>query len=359
MTLDGQQYEELHKLIGALCDGAIDAEQFARLQAMLAADIEAQRFYVRYLDIHGALGRLEIEGETANRPSWVLASSTDSSSVALRSCSPSYDLPPTSLLSLSGVLLSYVVAAMIFGAGTLAAWRWGAPVDSEIPVVARNVPERDFQDIPPGAVHSGTITRLVDCRWADPIHAVQDSTRRGKFDLTSGLAELAFDGGATVILEGPVLFLVDSPHGGFLAHGKATVRVGRRPAETTASGGKTAIDLRKNADCPLFCVRTPTATVTDRGDVEFTLQVNQSRASYLKILRGRADFQCRSDRVFSFKGGDWAFVEVGANRNIRVNFAMGGKPPVTLTRRLPPGVPLFTGDPKGRAMGSTTLLIRD
>jgi hypothetical protein len=240
---------------------------------------------------------------------------------------------------------AYTFALLLFGAGLLAAWTYRAPADAARPCAAGAAPRQEVDGVPPGTVHLGTLVRLVDCRWTDPEHAVGNS-RLGRFDLTSGLAELAFDGGATVILEGPVLFIADSPSGGFLSHGKATVRVDRPRAGATAGSGHAPIG-RPQAGCGLlFCIRTPTANVVDRGNARFTLQVDRSRASYVKVLGGKLDFQCRLDRVLSFKEGDWAFVEPKADRSITVNYSTGGKRPETLTRRLPPGVPVFTVAPR-------------
>ena len=85
--------------------------------------------------------------------------------------------------------------------------------------------------------------------------------------------EIAYNCGARVTLEGPAAFDVDSPNSGILHLGKATVRT------------------PKAADRPLFCVLSPTALVTERGDCEFGLMVHESRASRVCVFRGNVEYR--------------------------------------------------------------------
>ncbi len=54
--------DHLHTLLSAVVDGTIGEDQAAEVVRMLAADADARRFYVRYLDMHAALA------EVAARP---------------------------------------------------------------------------------------------------------------------------------------------------------------------------------------------------------------------------------------------------------------------------------------------------
>ena len=74
-------------------------------------------------------------------------------------------LGPAGWGSLAGVLFSYLIAAMVGGAGVLAAWAWQASHDREVHVAAlrARAAQQARQDSPalaPGAV-VGKITRLT------------------------------------------------------------------------------------------------------------------------------------------------------------------------------------------------------
>src|SRR5947207_12417589 len=46
---------ELQRLLSALCDGELGDEQHARLEELLAGDVECRRLYLAYLDMHAHL----------------------------------------------------------------------------------------------------------------------------------------------------------------------------------------------------------------------------------------------------------------------------------------------------------------
>ena len=50
----------LFDLVGTLCNGSITAEEQERLGSLLSGNRDAQRFYVRYLDLHLALTDLDL-----------------------------------------------------------------------------------------------------------------------------------------------------------------------------------------------------------------------------------------------------------------------------------------------------------
>jgi hypothetical protein len=78
--------------------------------------------------------------------------------------------------------------------------------------------------------------------------------------------EITYDTGATVILQGPATYEVESTNGGFVSVGKLTGKV----EEKAAKG---------------FVVRTPTATVTDLG-TEFGVEVDQKGITTSYVFRG-------------------------------------------------------------------------
>ena len=87
-----------------------------------------------------------------------------------------------------------------------------------------------------------------------------------RFEIRSGLLEITYDTGAKVLLQGPVTYEVESKTGGFLSVGKLT--------------GKVEVEAAKG-----FCVRTPTAVVTDLG-TEFGVEVDKQGNTTSHVFRG-------------------------------------------------------------------------
>ncbi len=112
--------------------------------------------------------------------------------------------------------------------------------------------------------------------------------------------EITYRSGATVILEGPCSYEVDSPSGGFLSLGKLTARV-----ETKAEGGRgkgeeesrnVQVSKSSNPESPFplppstFVVRTPTAVVTDLG-TEFGVEVDRSGGTRSHVFQGKVEMR--------------------------------------------------------------------
>ena len=112
----------------------------------------------------------------------------------------------------------------------------------------------------------------MDAEWksSDSFEPGESLFAKTHLKLTAGLAEITFDSGARVILEGPAdleLVSTDSAH---LHSGRL---VGRVPPE--ASG---------------FAVKTPSTTVVDIG-TEFGLQVAQSGTAEVIVFEGEVDVE--------------------------------------------------------------------
>jgi len=186
----------------------------------------------------------------------------------------------------------------------------------------------------------GRVTGIANCRWEEgPGVRGQGSgnTNRwtslnpktlialgDKFILASGLLEITYDTGATVILQGPVAYEVDSRDGGFLSIGKLTAKLekkrsgvrgqwagevasgqplvvsgqwpvasressGGRVQDTEAVNQKSEIRNQKSF-APVFAVRTPTATVTDLG-TEFGVEVDQKGRTFSHVFRGSVEMR--------------------------------------------------------------------
>ncbi|MGN6369070.1 MAG: LamG-like jellyroll fold domain-containing protein [Phycisphaerae bacterium] len=115
----------------------------------------------------------------------------------------------------------------------------------------------------------GTVVREVDARWGTP-GLVEGSRVRGEIKLQSGLAEIALDPGATVVLEGPALARVTSGSHLELVYGKVTTNV---PAAAVG-----------------FTVTTGRTSVVDLG-TEVGIDAREDRPLHVEVFKGKAAVQ--------------------------------------------------------------------
>ena len=173
----------------------------------------------------------------------------------------------------SGWPAAYLIATVVFGVGFVI----GAlvRVSDPVRVVEQSPSVTEHHSAPEPKVHLvGRITGLVDCQWADPTtEAIQGAhvPLGRKYALASGLMEITYDTGATVILQGPVIYEVESKNGGFMSVGKLTGKV----TTETARG---------------LTIRTPTATVIDLG-TEFGVEVLERGDTVVEVFAGKVDCQ--------------------------------------------------------------------
>ena len=119
--------------------------------------------------------------------------------------------------------------------------------------------------------------------------------------IESGLVEITYGTGATVLLQGPVAYEVESANCGFLSLGKLTGKVEARQAKG-------------------FVVRTPTATVTDLG-TEFGVEVDEQGTTLSHVFRGSVKLETDATR----DGGEKDVHILKANESAQVKRADGGQ----------------------------------
>ncbi|MEX2185546.1 MAG: LamG domain-containing protein [Pirellulales bacterium] len=135
-----------------------------------------------------------------------------------------------------------------------------------------------------------TLTRTANCRWAIADSQTEIGSRLppSEIHLASGVAEIVFDQGTRVILEGPAFFTPQSARSGFLRSGKLVALVPPR------------------ADA--FAIQTPSSVVTDHG-AEYGLSVDDEGTTELHAFSGSVDVGIRHDllsppKLLSYRGGD-------------------------------------------------------
>lgn len=147
-----------------------------------------------------------------------------------------------------------------------------------------------------------------DVRWggaAGDAMAVGTELNKGWIHLAAGTVELTFRSGATVRLDGPALFAIDSPLRGFLSYGNVRVHAPESARD--------------------FAVGTASMEVVDLG-TEFDLSVDQqSGSAEIGVREGLVDLHLANtggaNRIQSLAAGESAAVDPSG----RLTAIQGGK----------------------------------
>ena len=247
MSQSAQEFAELEELCAALVDGCLTESQQVRLSQSLAQSESARQHYVRYLDLATSLH------EYADPSPLTIDRESDKfgpSHVVQRSAYPR---------SFS----RWAVAAVCIAAAAVLAVLLSHREDREDLSPASDA---EVEQI------AAQITGLKDCRWTQPATPLQpsDVLHEGEqLDLAAGIAEITFDSGARVTLEGPATLIINSAWAATLGHGKLTAEVpheavGFRAASSTVD----VVDLGTQ-----FCMQVDSDGATDVGVIEGSVEV--------------------------------------------------------------------------------------
>ena len=190
---------EMELLAAALCDGHITSTEVRRLEELACQSQEARRFLMRYIQLHGEL-YWDTAADTRVEASCPIEQMYDADT-------PPRSAEPTSTRSAGSTLARRfrprtIVAAAAAAAVILAAISIGLPDRNHDRVVQPGQPaERAVAQL--GATH--------EAQWVVP--GPDTALPRGarllagrRLELGRGLAEVRFDSGAAIILEGPAEF---------------------------------------------------------------------------------------------------------------------------------------------------------
>jgi hypothetical protein len=211
--------EELWALVEALVAGTATPEERDRLEEVLRADAPARQFYVTYLDLHAQL-QWRTRGKSAPPASAEAGAKRTTPRTQRARRSP------------------WVVAGLAVAAGLLVA----------LLVKRHGSDEIESPDLP--GAPAGSVAVLIDNRSAvwEADMALPTGTGSalppGRLKLRAGVVEVAFHGGAEVLLEGPADLDARAPDRAFLHHGKLTAKVPEgAPAFRVALPGVVVTDL--------------------------------------------------------------------------------------------------------------------
>ncbi len=235
-TLSDNDILELNSLCNSLVDGSIGEEDFAKLSQWLKKSEDARQFYVRMAGLSASLcsyaGEMQSEAPDAVHPS----------ALARR--------------------LKWL-SAIVSIAACLALFFWiTRPKPPAAPVAKGASDENEFV---------ARLTGAKECEWLD--HAVIPPNGRlhkgQKLNLAKGFAEITFDSGAQILLQGPASLDINSAWNATLNRG--TLKASLPPE---AMG---------------FAINNPTVEVVDNG-TEFTMFTDASgAATEVLVLKGEVE----------------------------------------------------------------------
>lgn len=253
MTPESERWDELPRLLEALCEERITPAEAGRLEALVLSDPRAESLYITYLTMQADLAR-EFGGHPA---------------AAVGGDGPRLDAPPVRerarwRRSWSWVPWVLTAAACLVAATSGPALWWGS--DGGRSGSPRSEPstghDRDALAV---------VLRLVDAVW-EPSDAPGPAEGRpvpaGRLRLRSGVATLGIVNGVTLTLEGPADVDLVSVDRVFCRRGKLRTRVPKG-----AEG---------------FVVASPSSAVVDLG-TEFALNVGDDGRARVMVFEGVAE----------------------------------------------------------------------
>ena len=266
MSFSTQLRAELLDLLADVCEDVATETQRDRLRTLTAENREARQFYIRHMHLAASL-RWSLDDFSGPRSADLeqykaqvlpphlntnTGKGSDGGRLASRSDSTVRRLSRFVGLAASVMLIGYFAAL----AGLLG---WDRYVRS-----TQEVPRASSESYGNAAV----LVEAEDCRWEQKSDAPArgDALGRKSLRLASGMATIRFDGGATVIVEGPAEFETRSTNRGFLKRGKLVATVPRR-----ALG---------------FTIETPVARIVDLG-TKFGVEVDEYGAADLEVYEGQ------------------------------------------------------------------------
>ena len=257
------EHDELQQLLDALCEESISLDQMRRLEEILLTNPQAEAYYVQYMSQFADLRR-HFDKLPATSSERGLSPVTSSGSISKRR-NMMLRLTSTGQFLLTRPSLVLASAAAILLAFGL--WRLEFSMHG---------PEEPDE---PTDFSVAVLLQAPGAHWYPsdlPPHAGAPLTP-GWLHLESGLAQIEFYNGATVILEGPAEFQLVSRSEAYCSSGKLRALV---PPQARG-----------------FTIRSPKLDLVDRG-TEFGLQVgNPDSRTEVHVFEGKVELYDPGARI--------------------------------------------------------------
>jgi hypothetical protein len=276
MNLSDDEILELHELLNGLVEKNLPPKKLKKLESWLLESPDARCEYVSFMDMSSSLAHYAEEIVTDEDESD--QQDTYSANTIIQFVRPS--LAIAALLVIGFTLINF----------------WSSnpystkPIQSETTISEKSSPV----EIPNESVFA-VLTHTVGVKWGegtDGPPALGQTLDLSKLEVESGLAQLEFIRGSTVILEGPVSFEIKGSNEGSLQRGKLRANV---PA--VAKG---------------FSVDLPHGRLVDLG-TEFGLHVHDGGSTEIFVYKGRVRYDGlpNTDKAFSHEisSGEALFVD--------------------------------------------------
>ena len=305
MTLPQPVQREVGELLWAFSDGSFSPADTARIEELVREYPEAGKLYARFMVICGVL-QWEHSEEIRGNGQWAFGSGQQPTII---SQGPVVSLgdepanviqqpsPPSPILGFLGNAYNGVSGYLSDHSNQVGGYLFATVLFLVMGVIGMLV-ERPFTswrtnrtqptakqvvDVP--AVRAARLTGAFDCRWTGTFHPPLNEVLNVNdyLNLASGLAEVTYDSGAKLILQGPCTYRIESSSSGFL-------RVGRLTARVVESRGLRVESAKPQAANPKFVVQTPSATVTDLG-TEFGVDVDKQGTTDSLVFVGVVKMQ--------------------------------------------------------------------
>jgi hypothetical protein len=253
----------LRDLVSELTDGKLDQRGRDQLRHLLADDLDARRWYAHWMELHSLLYLdLQFPNESLMTPSLAPKSAPAPDEVELEIAA---FCPANSRRRRRFALAAAATLAASLLIAAFGPWPAPRPVD-QVAGNERPASERiaAFQATDGAAV--AVLSRTAAARWSDRASRdVGSPLDAGKLDLASGIVQLEFLSGASVVVEGPAQLDLASNKLIVCQQGKLRVYV-----PTQAKG---------------FVVDTPRHRTVDLG-TEFAVEVDADERTEIHVLSG-------------------------------------------------------------------------
>ncbi|MEO0452823.1 MAG: LamG-like jellyroll fold domain-containing protein [Verrucomicrobiota bacterium] len=252
--MSNHRWDDLFHLADAYIEGTMNEEDHERLEALLAESEDARREYLRYAKLHASLMTYASDVEDNALPEEFMRMT----SLAESRVSGTRERKNTGGVN-SRALLKLVAALVL---GFTLAWGFGLMKGSKADLLISA--EEDMDE------GVAVLTQLYEVEWEEGgmVYHPGDSIPSGTFKIKSGVVQLDFYKGATMILEGPAHLEMLGPDQAFCHEGRMTISVSPH-----ARG---------------FAIATPDYDFVDLG-TKFGLSVGAGQPSELHVFSGEVE----------------------------------------------------------------------
>lgn len=276
---------DLASLVEMMCQGTATRADRDRLESLLR-DPANRSAYLAASRLHSELlwrwhrGRFEVLGPREAGPGPRPAAAREKSTAAASLPRPGRG----SAAAFAGLVLGWLsrLAISLTRPVPLSLLTAGSVVVGVLMIAAAvTLPSISPSGDAAGRLPDAWITGAHEAKWRSSggSFGLADPLRAGTtLDLESGLVEIRYGAGATVVLEGPAVLRVEGRAAASLMQGRLTAKLEKAGL---ADGGR-----RAGAALPrLFTVHTPKASVHDLG-TEFGVEVREAGTAHVHVFDG-------------------------------------------------------------------------